>query len=435
MMAGGGMGGAGKKPADPLPYTYNLWRGARRWRDSVGRVRGGAYGVDIVVLGDSTSTYGDVYSSWPHRLKVLLQEKFNNPAVQGGYGFMPFLTYGAGSNGFTFVNAWDQLSAPTGTRPGTGYYEAKSATLGRKIHRQFDGTAATAIANRQQVTDWQYVGMDYPTVCDEVYCDAANAVGVQANSNLVACPGLSQWGGHWTKQTGLTKTNNNVIQIGATATSQGAWANGLILYCGDYSEGVRLHNLSQPGINTRDLRSEYEASYEPVSLFANIDQFCTGANGGSRNAKLFLINSMLNDCGATSEAVTVAQYKANLQILITQAVTRTSKPCVGLIVNQPWGYNTSDAAVATAARLTAYLNYRDAVYQLANENPDTVFVIDFWKDLTYTGYSQYAPHGGDASVGGALTDRGWYNDGTHLLDVGNFARAQMLYGVLSYGLA
>lgn len=429
--------------ADPLSFTYNLNRGARRWRDSLGRVRDGKFGIDIIVLGDSTSTYGDIYSSWPSHLRNALQDHFNDPSVEGGFGFFPVRTQNSGSNDWTISNGtqtWSISHNSTGD-PAAGLVNVKIDTTpaaDNEIYRRFNGSGSDARRHRQKLTDVQYVGLGYNGFWHTLTFDAGTDVPPYAGSNAIvtADPGGGElYGEHWTPVTGLTPTDDNYVQIATVGAANGrVRASGVICYNGDYNEGVRLHNLSSVGSYTSIWALMDGAPNAELSLQANIDRWTTGANGGAKNGKLFLINSMLNDCGASAETVTVAQYKTNLQTMITRAVARASKPCVGLIVNQPWGYNTSDVAVATAGRLAAYSQYRDACYQLADENPDTVFVIDFWKDLTYTGYSEYAPHGGDASVGGSLTDRGWYNDGTHLLDVGNFARARMLFAVLSHGV-
>lgn len=413
---------------DVLPYTWNLAQGARRWRDAVGRVRDGRYGVDVLVIGDSTSTYGDWFSSWPHRLKVLLQEQFNDPNVPGGFGFMPFGT-GAYTNLWSYAGAGWVDSSPNYTynnvgRPATAMIEAAThvATAGNKIWRTFDGTSTAAKWQRQYVTDWEYVGLSYTggVTANRAYCDSSTGVGPLTSSNLVTGPGSNAWGEHWPRQTGLTRTAANTIQVSSTSSDQ-LWANGVITYDGDYNEGVRLHNLSQPGCATDIMNHDGQV------LQANIDQFSTGQNGGARNAKLVLVNTMLNDCGPTTSNLPVSTYKANLQAMITQAISQPSHPCVGLIVSQPWSSTT-----ATPGQLAAYPAYRDACYQLAAAN-DHVFIVDFWRVLDDTTHPQYAPHGTNTS-GGAIHDRGWYNDGTHLLDVGNFARARMLYAILTYGV-
>jgi len=357
-------------------------------------------------------------------LKVMLQNKYNPSGITGGFGFMPFQTEGSTSNDWNFVDGsgtWG-LNYHDTNNHGVGGFKAaiNSASTGNKIWRYFNPGQTLGVYKRQGVTDWQYLGtggFGAPNY-DTIYCDSNASNGALAPSTSVS-NSTGVYGAHWTKQTGLTATTAYTLQVASTATDK-VWGSGVITYNGDYDSGVRLHNLSSVGSAT----NYWYDSGSAIGLAQNIDNFCTGANGGSRNAKLFLINSMLNDCGATSEVLTVAAYKTNLQGLITQAVAKTSLPCVGLVVNQPWS-----SATANAASLLRYENYRATCYQLAQENPDTVFVIDFWKDLTYTGYLEYAPHG--TNLAGALKDRGWYNDGTHLLAAGNVARGQMMFGVLT----
>lgn len=423
---------------EPTPYVFNFNRGARRWRDALGRVRdalpGGSttqYGADVLVIGDSTSTFGTIYECWPHHLKVMLQDKYNRPGVQGGFGFMPFQTQNSTANDWTRAGAgWSGPQYHDVNNIGTGGFKDEAATSAgvNKYWRYYDPTQSGGVWKRQGVTDWQYIGVGgfgAPNY-SSVYCDSDPGNGAFAASNNVANSSGGVYGDHWTLQTTLTITTPYTLQIASTGTDK-AWACGVITYGNDYNEGIRLHNLSSVGSATDFWNGNSNI------LDMNIGNFCTGANGGSRNAKLILVNSMLNDCGSgASVNLSVATYKANLAAIIAYAIAKTSKPCVGLIVNQPWGYNTSDVA-PNATALARYSQYRDACYQLALANPDTVFVIDFWKDLTYTGYLEYAPHGGDASVGGSLTDRGWYNDGTHLSAAGNAARARMLFGILSYG--
>jgi hypothetical protein len=422
----------------PLPYVYNFWRGARRWRDSAGRIAdflpsGTAtqYGVDVVVVGDSTGTFGTIYECWPHHLKVRLQERLNRPGVQGGYGFMPIKTENSSANDWNNAGTWSGPFFHDIANHGVGGLKTEAATSAgaNKKWRYFDPTQAGGVFKRQGVTDWQYVGVGgfgAPNY-SSIFCDSAASNGALSASNSVA-NSAGEYGAHWTVQTGLTITTAYTLQIASTTTDK-AWASGIIAYGNDYNEGLRLHNLSSVGSATDFWNGNSDI------LFSNIGQFTTGTNGGSRNCKLLLVNSMLNDCGSgASAALTPTQYKTNLEAIVSYALSRASKPCIGLIVNQPWGYNTSDTLVANAAALARYGQYRDVCYQLADANPDTVFVIDFWKDLTSSGYLEYAPHGGDASVGGSLTERGWYNDGTHLSAAGNAARARMLFAVLTHGV-
>jgi len=424
----------------PFPYVYNLWEGARRWRDALGRIIDAKpagsttqYGVDVLTFGDSTGTFGTIYECWPHHLKVMLQDAFNRSGVQGGFGFMPFKTEGSSANDWTQVGAgWSGPFYHDTGNIGVGGVKIEAAVSDgvNKQWRYFDPTQAGGVWKRQGVTDWQLVtgagGFGAPNY-SSAYCDSNAGNGAFARSNSVS-NSAGEYGTHWTLQSGLTITTAYTLQVASTLTDK-LWASGVITYGNDYNEGIRLHNLSSVGSATDFWNGSSDI------LFSNIGQFTTGANGGSRNAKLILINSMLNDCGSGASAnLTAAQYKANLAAIIAYAIARTSKPCIGLIVNQPWGYNTSDAQVANAAALARYAQYRQACYDLADANPTTVFVIDFWKDLTYTGYPEYAPHGGDASVGGSLQDRGWYNDGTHLSATGNAARARMMFGVLTHGV-
>jgi hypothetical protein len=491
----------------PFPYVTNWYKGGRRFRDSLGRVRdqypdGSAvnYGVDIVVLGDSTGTFADIYSSWPHFLKVRLQETFNRPGVTGGFGYMPFSTQNSATNdwiihnvytitctaasatvGATYTNngvtftvaatiagattlivtgisapaASGTLTKASGTgdatityasfvttaawsvahnsnvNQATGLCQVKlsAAAAHAKIFRRFDPTLTAGTQKRQGVSDWQYVGLSYSGVANSVFCDSSTTAGAITPSTTVAGPdggGAEQWGAHYTLQTGVNPLVANTIQVASRATTDQVWANGAILFNGDTKEGIRLHNLSSVG-STSD---NWYVSGDATMLRGNITNWSTGANtAGALNAKLFLINLMLNDCGATSEAISVAAFKVNMQGLITQIAAATSKPCVGLIINQPWS-----SGIANAASLLRYNDYRDAIYQLADANPDTVFVIDFWKDLSDSTYPEYAPHGrGDLSTG-AMYDRGWYNDGTHGSDRCNMARAGMLYSILTYGV-
>jgi len=423
---------------DPLPFTWNLTSGARRWRDALGRVRdtlpsGSAteYGVDVLVVGDSTGTYGDVYQSWPHFLKVLLQERFNRSGIAGGFGFMPFNTQNSTSNDWTIGNGasdtWATAHNTVGIE-GTSWYQAKISTHAGtndcKIWRYFDPTAAAGVYQRQAVTDWEYVGLCYSSVAEYAYLDSATSNGALTPSNKVHCTDAGTWGYHWTRQTGLSPTVAHTIQVcnDSLDSPYQLWANGAILYNGDYNEGVRLHNLSSVGSDS----GLWWDSGSATNLQANFDNFCTAANGGARNTKLILVNTMLNDCGITSANISAATYKSNIQSLIAHATGLASTPCVGLVINQPW-----NAALSNGTQLALYPSYRDACYQLANQN-DNVFVVDFWKVLTDANHPQYAPHGA-GTTGGAVFDRGWYNDGTHLLGTGNQARARAMFSALSYG--
>ncbi|MFI5384829.1 MAG: hypothetical protein ACHQ50_01805 [Fimbriimonadales bacterium] len=420
--------------SDPFGFTWNLQQGARRWRDALGRVRdafplGSAtqYGADVVVIGDSTGTYGNIYESWPHLLKVMLQERFNRSGIQGGFGLMPFETQNSTANDWTFVNGsgtWDKAHNNV-TRMGTGLFEAKinPPSANNKIWRYFDPTTAYGAFQRQGVTDWQYVGLSYSGVANSIYCDSATTNGALAPATVVAGGGGSTWGFHWTAQSGLTITQHYTLQIATKATTDQAWANGVILYGGDFNEGVRLHNLSSVG-SASD--AWWNSNDTAAQLPANIGNFCAGGNGGAVNCKLLLINTMLNDCGISSQNLPVATYRSNLQGVISYALSQTTLPCVGLIVNPPW-----DLGVSNATQVGAYAGYRDAAYQLAASN-DNVFVIDFWRVLTDATHPQYGPHGGNVG-GGAMHDRGWYNDGIHGNGPCNAARARMLFAALSYG--
>lgn len=497
---------------DPFLFTYNLGRGAARWRDALGRVRDvypsgstTVYGADVVVIGDSTSTFGTIYECWPHHLKVMLQEKFNRTGVVGGFGFSPFKTQGSGSNdwnvwsvytftvslsaataGATYTNSgrtytvqttiaagttlicygaadgngvstpaasgtltkasgtgdatitfssvvatsqWDPAFHDT-SNPGAGGVQFKTAANANpaRIWRYFDPTATGGVWKRQGVTDWNYVGLSYATLANSVYCDSAASNGVLAVSTAVAGPdagGAEHWGSHYTRQTGLTATTAYTLQVAVKTATDQAWANGVILFNGDINEGIRLHNLSSVGSALDYWGSTAEATTNTQNCTG---QFFTGANGGARNCKLLLINSMLNDCGISSQYITVATYKAYLQTLVTYYSGLTSRPSVGIVVNQPW-----DVAVSNSTQVALYDQYRVAAYQVADANPDVCFILDFWKVLTDSTHLQYAPHGA-ASTGGSMFDREWRNDGTHGSALCNAARARFVFSALSWGL-
>lgn len=428
---------------EPTPFSYNYFDGSRRWRDSIGRARdtyplGSAtqYGVDVVVIGDSTATFGTLYECWPYLLRNLLQERFNRPGVQGGFGYLPFnvnsANYGGSYNEFNHVNGsgtWDKTHNDNG-RPSCGLYEAKinPPSANNKIWRYFDPTATAGVENRQGITGWQYVGLSYSGLANSVYCDSNASNGALTPSNVVAGPdggGQEAWSAHWAHQSGLNPATAYTLQIASKSSTDQTWANGLILYNGDFFEGVRLHNLSAVGSNSDNWLNGSNAQ----SLQANIDNWTTGANGGACNAKLFLINTILNDRGmGSSQVISAATYKSNLQALIDHIVARPSRPCVGLIINQPWS-----SAVAHANAITAFPDYRDAVLELADENPDVVFVVDLWKDLTDSTHAEYAPHGA-GSAGGSMYDRGWYLDGVHRSPDGQFAEARQIFAILSAGV-
>lgn len=435
------------------PTRSNIKRGLARWRDSLGRVRNKGYGVDVVVLGDSTGTFGDWFSTWPYLLRNKLQARFNNPAVLGGFGFIPAFhtNYPSGaqdaSHRFSDVNpfrssgaSWEGFSArdPDGNA-ATGNVQARPARgdITYNMYGRFDPTVTTfngitvdGKELRFGVSDWEYVGLLYSGVADRMYQDSALAAGVIVPSHVVAPIPTNSWGEHWAVQSGLNPLVANTLQVGPTLKNQDTvsaaqcWINGLILYNGDYNEGVRLHNLCNEGSDSFVIGSNTGAQ----NYQANIDQFSTGANGGSRNAKLFIINTMLNDCGYTANNISVATYKTNLQNMITQIVGRPSKPCVMLVVNQPPDTNAADAT-----RLANYPNYREACYQLASANPDTVAVYDKWKALTDATHLEYAPHGTN-TTGGAMADRGWWLDGVHPTPNGQFSQACQMFSLLTAGV-
>ena len=382
-----------------LPFTYNLQRGAARFKDAIGRVRFNSYGVDVVVMGDSTGTYGDWFQAWPYLLRNMLQEKFNNPKITGGFGFMPAFhtNYPGGTQDaahwfsgvcpFRSTGAsWTFSFRDPVNNPGTGNVQVRPnpGDLTYKLYVTLDPTITSGtgfnsiltdgVSLRFGVSDFEYVGILYGGVSDKAYLDHSTSAGPLSTSTLVSPVTVTNaWGEHWPVQSGINAAVANTFQITPSTKNQDGssaaqeWINGFIFYNGDYNEGVRLHNLSNEGSDSNTLYGTGNAQ----NIQANIDQFSTGANGGSRNAKLFLLNTMLNDNGYTVDDISPSQYYTNMNGLVQLIAAEPSRPCVGLIVNQP--SNTDDAT-----HLAKYSNYRDVCYRLAAENPDTVFVIDLW---------------------------------------------------------
>jgi hypothetical protein len=362
------------------PKGFQTRAGLARFARSLGYIREG--GLDVVCLGDSIfeGAYSPDYyaGQWAHRLRQLLQRHYNPEGVTGGYGYMPF-AYGGGD---ASVTAWNALYADTipvskifwgvnGSATHVLYTDYRTGirgidvTHGTRWRYRLGGDTA----KRRNVTDIQFVGQSneyMPSVTYDVFeADDFGAAGAGALTGSISLlTPQTRWGYHAARVTfgdaGFTLDDGFTLQFTAVG---GVSADGVILYDGDYDQGLRLHNLACIG---NWAYSEY------IRREANVQRWAVDATGGAQNARLFLLNMITNDYLSQSEVsyTDLANFETYYGLLLDEILSQPTTPCVMVVIPPKPGGAPGGAA--------SYQDYVDVIYALAATRPD-VAILDVHK--------------------------------------------------------
>jgi len=402
---------AGTAPASRFLSNPN---GLQRWYQSLQYVL--TRGAGIVFAGDSVAegTRSNSYLWGPshHKLKVLLQAKYNAPGT-GGYGLIRAATGLTASD----IGGWAALASDihdwlTVGGGGTHYdgisvstlagalvqMQSSSGTIGQRII--WDGADPV---NNRKCTGFDLLcnsGAAVPTALYKVTGTAA-AFDASSGGSAFSFSGSAVAGSRfYTGPRNLTADAYKHIGV----FSNGGMLNleGIYVYNNDYNSGIHVVNIANWG-------SKVDMYTDATRNTAQITRFMQGGGGAPTNCKLFILKTGINE---QIGAMATATFQASL-ITACQAVEAVGG-CVLLI-------NEIPKNGVTAAQ---WAPYRDAVMAAAAAQPSTRAVLDEWA------YFGDPLHGGNAA-GGFMFDKGWYADGTHPNDDFYTWEATLLFSILT----
>jgi hypothetical protein len=335
-----------------IPGAYNLRAGLIRWRQAlrfIGKLSSGLGlgGIDILCFGTSVlegyNSSSPTFDSFIHRLKVYLQRHYNPSGVLGGYGFMPFVKGGPdGWNPFvtrfgtlgSTNGAWSVKGKPVSAAPGAnGLYMTLSKS--------------NDVGMRTASTDVQFVGFQfsgYGNARWDVNPTTPGAAGIGTGAQTGTHNQLVSSGFHsgnrfgtattpgFAQRIGLDPTVSNVVQWAAPDTTGNAAYDGLICYNGDFTCGVRLHDLAVFGSTIQSMSGFIRDGYGGgAGSFVTWGQGLT--TGGACNAKLMIMDFIANDCGyAATPTVPLSTFLNLYGQAIDYQLAQNSKPAVLLII-------------------------------------------------------------------------------------------------------
>jgi hypothetical protein len=418
---------------------HNADSGLKRWRQSLGMSgkdsAGTGYGgIDIACWGDSIlEGYNgtDVtFDSAVHRLKVKLQERYNPSGVVGGYGYLPF----------RHGNSVQSVLNIIGTVNGTPYggYEFKGGANGTPPTKSFTGNNGVYVRFNPASPVWKRMAVDAVQYIGWKFVDHGNArwdIGVGAAPTIGAG---TQTGTHsqaptagfhsserfgtstdpgFTQKISLTSTDDNYVQVVGDAGGSAIVAyDGLFCYNGDFTCGVRLHDMSIFGSTigaALGYIKENNVGSNPPSMGTG------GLTGGSTNLKLYIFDWITNDCGqGATPGTSLASFLDSYGQAIDYALGRPSKPSVLLII--PTQSNSSSLASRTTVG-ERYQDFVDGIYGLANARSN-VAILDLWQYFDRTAMNPSS---------GQIFEAGWYNDGVHPSSRGQYAIGDLMYKMLT----
>lgn len=421
---------------------YNADRGLQRFRQGLGMAGKdsagtGFGGIDIACWGDSIlEGYNgtDVtFDSAVHRLKVKLQERYNPSGVVGGYGFMG-LAHGFGANSVVST-VGTIISGPPfggyqfkgGGVSGAGT-SSKYFTGNNGIYVRFN--PALAAYKRMSVDAIQFLGWrfgGFGTARWDVGIGSAPTIGAGSQTGThTQVVGSNYHSGErfgssatpgFTEKISLTATDDNYVQVaGDTGGVTYVGYDGLFCYNGDFTCGVRLHDLSIYG--TR-IGGQLDFIKEAPNGSVIPSMGTGGLTGGCTNAKLYIFNWITNDCdqGATPTTA-LSTFLTSYGQAIDYALSRTSKPSV-LLVIPPQSNNATLAGRTTVGE--RYQDFVDGIYGLANARSN-VAILDLW---------QFFDRQTNNNTSGEIKDAGWYSDGVHFASQGQYCFGDLMYKILT----
>jgi lysophospholipase L1-like esterase len=423
--------------------SYNLQTGLERYRQSIAQVQKsstgvGAGGIDIICYGDSIiegfNSADPTFDSAIHYLKVKLQEKYNPSGVIGGYGFFPS-SLGGGNNSPYLWTTFGTVGMEGGpySIKGMGRGGQGAAGTGNGLSVRLNGanpayyrTAADAI----QILGIKHVA--YGTDRWDIGVGSLPAIGagsITGTHNHFNSGGAT-YGGlrfgtalepSFTNKITLTPSNDNYLRW-ATPTDTGKYGSidGVIAYNGDFTCGVRLHNLGYFGKKLSDQIS-FVKDQQGSGTNGTFVMWGQGLKtGGACNAKLYIMDWITNDCGfGSTPSVTLTSFQTQYAEAVDYILSLASKPSVLLVIPP----KRTDNGNLIGARTTVgerWEDFRDAIFAIAFSRSN-VAVLDL---------NAYFNDSSNAATG-QLADAGWYDDGVHFSDGGQKAWGELMFKILT----
>lgn len=439
----------------PFPGTVLYGDALKKWRRYLGQLEQATSaatsgnGVDIVCVGDSTMTTCESYNLldiWPHILKRKLQERFNPPNVPGGYGFMPVLddgktVYAAGLSGST-AGSWT-ANALTDSAEGIARRNYTASANPSSIWWLFDNSSTSKIARGFPPMRMASHSSGVPTF-DSVFTsvqavfgklsssgsatnklyfsafssntppynpatDAGSGGGVPAGDRTTySCDG-SGTASVGNKSSIITPATQFYLQF-----SQGAAGSmpleGCILYNGDTSCGVRLHNIAHGGAVVTDFYGADTSTAGGRAIAGAASAFGTASGTGCNYARLVIIAFGVNECGTSaSPTVDAATFQTNLAAMVAKYQSWTSSPDIVLYIHP---------ARNSANTLANWPAFQAAIHNVAKQYGCAV--CDTWAALGSSSWTTSVSTYGLGKV-----------DGVHWSDVGNKWVAEQMFRLLT----
>lgn len=378
--------------APTLPVPLVGASAIARFQDFLFSAKGTAFavpkGIDIVAIGDSrtwgsmsdTGTPYSRFEGWVHLLKLDLQAAYNPSGVTGGYGLLLFQDNPTASGlGFSPTTQGGNVSAtgsPTySTDPsassGLGLrHMTTTSTLGYYLNSDDDASGYATYNLKLGTTDFELVyetqssGGTFVVKIQED-AGATSFTAASTSTNATADYGVRSARYQFSSATGLGASFGATdfrIRVDTDA-SLSCKFQGLILYNGDYSSGVRVHNCGASGSKL----SQYSAN-----ALTALDKFGAGGSTGATNAKLVTINvGGFNELQALQSAAT---FQSTIDAMVARVTAWTSAPSVLLIIDpRP----PMDGAPFTAGtHLPLYLAYKQAVYAVQKKYYNVCSILD-----------------------------------------------------------
>lgn len=351
-------------PPDGTEQRYLWGAELRKWNAAFAN-RASA-GADVFFIGDSI-TEGFYATDRSRRFIELLRNSLQRAYKPGGQGFIPSRFTVAG-----FTEYWTRVGGAASSTFGLGF-RAWNMTAGT------DSMQITVECDRVQLVYTRGPGVGGINIS----IDGGAAVIVNTYNASAASGVLWDSGALTPGQHTLRVTTNNAQ---APNNVHNAIIDGIMVYNGDYSSGVRVWEGGSAGLQTThfSVAPNYWAH-----IFANVDP------------DLLIIGLGMNDYG---NAVPVATFKTRLKNIIAQAKVYTPgvDPSIMLFIQ----YARGDAGFTDAG----WQPYRAAMYEVAAEDGCAVF--DAYDSLGVLGSGAADTLGLSRGSGGAA-------DGVHLSDSGN----------------
>lgn len=157
----------------------------------------------------------------------------------------------------------------------------------------------------------------------------------------------------------LTTGNASSWLLQAAITSGTGYVEGVILYNGDESCGVRVHNMCRIGASSGD-------TWNAATLAATFTNFCAKTTRATQGA-LVVMNLMTNDLAALRS---VATFKTNMATILDN-IGVTNDMCILYVIP----YLTNSAYISSSP---SWAEYRTAIYELAAERTSFMAVLDMY---------------------------------------------------------